>query len=406
MVATYDDAGDTYEDTDFLWEGLDPALAMSVLIGNRSAAEDLTADVDWDTFVATDNGTNGRSLVNFRLNRSLTSLTTVTDQALVKVVNHALHTESHRAFVRSRKPVGKPMYDATDIIADDIGGLLDDTFIPIEIRPGETMVARITALWFFYRPDFLDDALTFVVSIGGTLPEQTFAGVTLRQAIEATISQASSSADYYVDALGRLHIFTSETNPAPFNIDADAPTGGEVAPETLDIEYESNSYANEVYIQGGTPEGSGWFSDVVAIAAASGLVRQAVVQAPDCTTAAMATALSNMYLGRVKSGVPRGMFRITDVDGWQAGQNVLVTDAAKGLSAQNFRIRKVTTRVVRPGATPARRYDVEFGGSSAGGSPMGSISENLGSGQLVYGNLGGQSNVYITSEGVTVTDST
>jgi hypothetical protein len=391
VVATYNDAGDTYEDTDFLWDGLDPALAMSVLIGTSAASTELSGDIKWNTFVATDNGTSGRSLISFRIEAALSTLTTVIDQAMVKVVNHTLHTETHRAFIRSRKPIGSPMYDAVEIIADDIGGLLDDTFIALEIRPAETMVARITALWLFYRPNFLDNDLSNVASIGGTLPAQTFVGVTLRQAIEATISQASASADYFVDALGRLRVFTASGLTAPFNIDNDAPTGGEVAADKLDIEY----------VQGGTPEGSGYFP-------AEGRTRTTVIQAPDCTTLAMATALSNMYLGRVNASVPRGSFEITGVDGWQAGQMILITDAAKGLSAASFRIRRVTTRVARPGPTAATlvfRYTVEFGGSLAGGG-LGVPTDTLGSGQLVYGNLGGESNVYITSDGVTVTDGT
>jgi hypothetical protein len=398
-IATYNDAGDTYEDTDFLWDGLDPALAMSVLVGTSAAAADLTGDIKWDTFVATDNGSTGRSLISFRIEAALSALTTVTDQALVKVVNHTLHTETHRALIRSRKPIGRPLYDAVEIIADDLGSLLDDTFIALEIRPAETMQARLIALWAAYRPNLLDNDTSLIASIGSTLEAQTFAGVTLRQAIESTLSQASASADYFIDGIGRLRVFTASGLTAPFNIDNDAPGGGEVAADRLDIEYDTNSFVERVYVQGGTPEGSGYYP-------AEGRVRTKVIQAPDCTTAAMATALASMYLGRVDSGIARGSFEITGVDGWQAGQMVLITDAAKGLSAASFRIHKVTTRVARPGPTAATlvfRYTVEFGGSQAGGG-QGVPTDTLGSGQLVYGNLGGQSNTYITADGVIVTD--
>lgn len=409
MVWTYNQASETYNDTGALWDGLDPAQAITVLIGTPAASTDVTPDIQWDTFSATDNGTNGRSLISFRIEAALSGLTTVTDQAVVKVVNHALNRETHKAVIRSRKPIGRPGYDAVTIVADDLAGLLDDTFIALEIRPSETMVARITALWNAYAPTALNNDLTAVASIGGSLPAQTFTGVTLRQAVEATISLASSSADYYLEPDGRLHVFTSEVNNAPFDIDNDAPTGGERAAEELDIEYDSNSYGNRIYIQGGTPEGSGFFADVAAIAAVGGIVRTFSVQAPDCTTAAMAQTLADMHLGRAKTATPRGSFEITGETICRAGQNILITDAAKGLSAQSFRIRRVTTKVARPGALATSlvfRQNVEFGGSSAGGGFSGGSSASVGSGALVYGNLGGESNTFVTADGVTVTDGT
>jgi hypothetical protein len=211
---------------------------------------------------------------------------------------------------------------------------------------------------------------SYVLSVGGTLPTQRFELVSLRQAIEMTLAQASSTADYYVDMLGKLHVYTSETNDAPKNIDADAPGAGEIAPENLRLEYDSNAYANRVYVQGANPTASGYFQDDAAIAAASGLVRTAVVQASDCTTAAMASSLGTMYLGRVKAAKPRGSFSTSSAkaDGWRGGQNVLITSAAHGLSAQSYRIARVTTRVTRPGVSLQRAYDVEFGGARAGSS--------------------------------------
>jgi len=413
MVATYNDAGDTYEDTDFLWDGLDPTLAMTVIIGTSAVAAVFPGDgrIKWNTFVATDNATSGRGLISFRIEAALSTLATVTDQAMVKIVNHALNTETHRGLIRSRKPVGRPLYDATEIIADDLGSLLDDTFIAVEVRPAETMVARITALWTYYRPNFLDNSLTDVASIGGTLEAQTFAGVTLRQAIEATISQASSSADYFVDSVGKLHVFTASGLTAPFNIDNDAPTAGEVAADQLDIEYDSNSYANQVYVQGGTPEGSGLVSDVAAIAAVNGLIRTANIQVPDCTTTSQKQAEGTAFLARVKAAIVRGTFDITGVDGWRAGQMVLITDAAKGLSAASFRIHRVTTRLARPGSTTAVfKYHVEFGAiaaaSATGRIQYGGMKQHGGAGQLVYGNLGGASRTYATVDGITVSDGT
>lgn len=620
-MATYNDASLTYDDADYVYDGIAESQGIAVLVGSLSAAEDVTQYVKWDTLVATDGGTGAKGTVNLRLERAISALTTLTDQSLLRLLDLSAHDEPIRAIVTSRRPFVLPGYTATEVIAEHVSALLDSTFIASEIRSAETAQTRITALWGGYAGSPLDlDDLSKVANIGTTLPEQNFAGVTLRQAIESTISQASTSADYYVDSLGKLHVFTSEINDAPANIDADAPTpgyslavlaldpvaywrlgeasgtvavdemganngtyvnaptlgaaglltgdpntavtfdgttqyatvpdaaaldygdvftlavwarnsvavtgneclinkglgtgslyvtagnvltldkgatarlvastssfsvnaphflvatkagatvklyidgvdvtgvvtnatmidtatqlaigseqsansfngtldepaiwnraltaaeianlhaigtgeqvaaGGEIAPERLDIDYDSGSYANRVYIQGANPAGSGYYSDTAAITAV-GMTRTAVLQAPDCETAAMATALANMYLGRVSSSTPRGSFTITDTDGWRSGQNLTVTSADHGLVAEAFRIARVTTRVARPGTLPVRSYSVEFGGSRAGGS--GVSADSLGSGQLVSGQLGGASNLYVSSDGVSVTD--
>jgi len=371
---------------------------ISVFIGSR----DFTSHVKWDTLVATDNGTSGRGTTNLHLERTMAQAPEVYNRALLRVVDHTNDAEAVRGVVLSRKPLKLPGYSALDIIAADIGSLLDETFIPSEVRTAETMQARIGYLWGAYAGSFLSGDLSNVASIGGTLPAQNFAGVTLRQAIEATISQASASADYYVDALGKLHVFTAESNDAPLDINADAPGAGEVAPQRLDIDYDSGVYANRVYIQGATPSGSGFFTDHAAVSAANGLVVTRVMRAPDCETAAMALSLANMYLGRVSSGTPRGSFSVTGNDGWRAGQNLTITSAEHSLTDEPFRIARVTTRIARPGSSLLRHFSVEFGGSRAGGT--GVSADSLGSGQLVSGQMGGASNVYVTSDGVSVTD--
>lgn len=595
--------------------------SMSLFVGGR----DLTREVKWDSLVITDSGSSAKGIANLHLMLGLASLPEVTDQAALLLVDHLAEDVAYRGYVRSRHPVSTPRYDGVDLVADDIGSILDDTWIASAVRPAETLQARVGYLWGAYAGSHLSGDLSYVAAIGaggggGTLPAQNFAGVTLRQALEAAIGQASSAAEYYVDMLGRLHVFTAETNDAPFNIDAAGVAG--IAPHELDIDYDSNAYANRVYIQGATPAGSGFFADGAAIAAANGLVRTAVLRAPDCETAAMARSLANMYLGRVSEAKMRGSFSVTSRgvpyqravlrlvpvaywrlgessgtsaadasgnghtgtyvnaptlgvagaltgdankavtlngstqrvdapvndalhpgdtlslaawvkrsssgtadtiidggtgdyllwffsddklyfsksavsnlfastatftdtnwhfvvatkagatiavyvdgvaiagtvanatlvpttnaprmgatvagtdffggaldevaifnraltageiaalyeagttgsrDGWRGGQNVAVTSAAHGVAAVPARIARVTTRIVKGGADPMRRYSVEFGGSRAGGSRGGPVSSQ-GGGQVVSGQLGGASNVYVTSDGVAVTD--
>lgn len=693
--------------------------SMSVHIGSR----DVTGDTKWDTLVATDSGVGARGTLNLRLTRMLARLPEVTDQALVRVIDHgAAEGDSFRGFVRARRPIRVPGLAETEIIADDIGGLLDDAFIPHEARPAESMQARLGFLWGRYASPPLSGDFTKVAAIGGTLPAQDFSGVSLRQAIEATIAQASTDAAYYIDGLGKLHVFTAESNDAPIEIadplvidgvrrlvadesagsiylafpgvtraangdvlvvysrlpdhhdtthvgtveqkrstdggvtfgaattvvaaptpgtigasggpikaiangnvllgyetrdgndtldgrktflktstdhgatygagvqitthgfttyvvpsapivqlangdllwafygksgstfavkilrstdngaswavlstvassdvqiwteptlvqfagsndlmvllreesgsgiyrsrstDSGAtwttpvlafagrthpitvelnngallyvsranPNGGTVyrvslddgdtwtdeinvdvtgqrslyagilpnttgalvvysqeitdsnadvfaidfstehAPHDLSIDYDSNAYANTVYVQAATPEASGYFTDHAALADANNVRRVVTFQAPDCETLPMSRALGLMYLGRVARGTPRGSFSVTGIDGWRAGQNVRVHSAYLNL-AETFRIARVTTRVVRPGTALLRSYRVEFGGSRAGGSARGAGAGSA-SGQLVSGNLGGQSNTFVTADGVQVTD--
>lgn len=401
-MATYND-GQTYNNTNYTYDGLSTTQAVTLLIGKRTDWKDFTSLLSIGSASITDAGTNARSTASFSLKTTLAAAPEITDQALVAFVTPSATPDIFRGLIRSRRP-RTGLNTMLDIIADDLGGLLDDTYIPSDVRPAETAQSRITWLWQTYASPPLElDDLSSVANIGSTLPVQNFAGVTLRQAIEMTISQASSSADYYVDTMGKLHVFTSESNAAPYAVKVGTPSGSEVAPEDLDIDYDSNAYANRVYIQAATPQASGFYRNETAITAAAGMLRTAVVQAPDCETAAMAASLAAMYLGRVSSSKPRGSFSCSSpYDGWRAGQNVTVTESDMGITAQVFRIANVTTTFRGKATSFEREYEVQFGGGSAGA--QGVQVEGIGSGQVVSGMLGGGGNVYVTSDGVQVTD--
>lgn len=404
-MTLYDDPGATYEDLDFLYDGMPAARAISVLAGSMDAAEDVTEYVDWETLRAVDNGSTGIGLITATLLRRLADFTHLADQSLLRIIDHALHEDTHRGVVILRRPIRRPGgLPQTAVTAQDIGTLLDDTFIASESRPAETMVARLTALWTTYAsaPPLDTDDLSFIASIGGTLEAQDFAGVTLRAAIEATIAQASATADYHVDASGRLHVYTSEGSAAPYNINLDAPGVGDIEPEDLTLDYDGKEYANRVYIQGATPAASGYFSDASAIAT-DGVTRTRVIKAPDCETATMAQALATKFLTEQAAARARGEFSTT-TDGWRSGQELTVTDADLGLTAEPFRVARVTTRFLRPGTSPIRRYVVEFGSARPQLGGSGAMGDSLGTGHLVSGQLGSDSNVYVTSEGVAVTD--
>lgn len=676
--------------------------SVSLFIGGR----DFTKHTKWDRLRITDSGGAAAGRADLHIELSLADAPEIRDQTAVRMVDHTAGEEAYYGVVVSRNPSLVPQYTAVDVVADDIGSLLDTAYIPTETRPAETLPARIGYLWGKYAGSFLSGDLTHVTAGGATLPAHHFIGVTLRQAIEQTIAQSTVDAGYHVDATGRLHVFESEGFTAPYNISASpgaltnsatrtqisaggayrafpglaelpdgrlltvyrsgtdhastqdgvvvmrtssdggaswsgettvydsttldvrdpnvvllgstllvtlftwdgastyvirtttssdwgrtwsppaivtdaftstravtgavvelsngdllmpiygrntsdsfdtaailrstddgatwgsqvtigggpadlrhyqepclvvlsdgtvaalmrsdtsetiwrsassdngatwsAPTdefsgGGrpspllltsgslvcfyrskgpgakavyrvsmddgvtwgseqaldsasgvmeygwavqlatgsvvavyalessgtvsdmfarrllaEIAPQNLLIDYDASNFANRVYVQGGTPTGSGFFQDDDAIAAANGLVRTATVNAPECETAALAQTLASLYLGRVSMAVPRGSFETASpADGWRAGQNLTVTSADHGLSALAQRISRVTTRILRPGANLLRAYHVEIGGAGGGGR---GISSSLGLGQLVRVpfNFGGQ----------------
>jgi len=374
--------------------------AFGVFIAGR----DVTILVPVDKLVSEAAGSNVRTTLNLEVWDRLADHPEISGQAMLRIVDHAANLEVFRGPIVSHHPTTGKL-SVIGIVAEDIGALLGSTYIVSEVRPAESMQARIGYLWGVYAGSHLSGDLSYVDVIGGTLPAQDFAGVSLAQAISSTISQASSSADYFVDMLGKLHVTATATNPAPYNVVVGTPAAGQIAPEGLDIDYEAKSYANRVYVQGATPAGSGYFSATAAIDAANGLIRTAVIQASDSETQAMAQSLANMYLGRVAGSVTRGRFGAsTPNDGWAPGQVVAVTEPDIGLSAVDFTVARVTTHYSVGRTALQRSYDIEFGRTQAVG--QGILNESLGVGQIVSGQLGGASNVYVTSDGVAVTDGT
>lgn len=350
--------------------------SISVFAGGR----DVTSHVKWDTLVVTDSGSSAKGTASAHLTRGLADLPELTDQAQLRMVDHVADREAYRGYVETRQPSSVPGYDSVSVVAGDIGSLLDDIVVGAEVRPLESMSSRIGYLWGAYSGAHLSGDLSFVQELSIFNLEAATVTGTLRQAIERCIAEAHVDPGYYVDMTGRLHVFSrssgktgdlgtvvTETNAAPFNIDADAPGAGEIAPEDLAIDFDSGGFANRVWVEGGTPEASLFVQDDAAIAAANGLVRTATLSAPDSTSAAKSRSLGLMYLGRLARSIARGTFSTTSPrDGWRGGQNVSVTSAAHGLAGATFRIARVTTRIAVPGVALKRRYVVEFGGTRAG----------------------------------------
>lgn len=339
---------------------------IHVYAGDR----DVTSLVKWDTLSVSDSGSNAKGTSSMRLEAALSSLTELHDLAELAVYDYTSDTTVVRASLRSRQPVrGAAGYAAVNLMGDDLSSFLDDTPTVAALRPVESDRARISAFWGnIPHGSHLSGDLSQVAELNASLPEQMYAGMSLRQVVDSIAAQANPDADYYIGLDRRLHYFNASGLVAPFNIDTDSPGVGEFAPTDLDIDYDSGpSYANRVYVQGATPDASGYVQNDAAIAAAHGQVRTATLQASECQTLESSEALGRMYLGRVSTGKPRGSFSANSpFDGWAPGQMLTVTDSRLGLAAEPFRIRRVTRSLMRGGASPIWKYVVEFGGLRAG----------------------------------------
>lgn len=184
----------------------DNTRIASLFIGSR----DFTFLLDLGATDMQDSGSSGRSTSQFSLRTTMAAAPEITDQAMVRMVDNVNDVDLFRGFIRSRRSVSG-MNPMLDLVADDIGGILDDTWIPVERRPAETMRARIGSVWGRYSGAYLSGDMGHVDALGGTLAATTFSGVTLRQAVESAIGQASSTAVYYVDPLGKLHVYEPVT---------------------------------------------------------------------------------------------------------------------------------------------------------------------------------------------------
>lgn len=336
--------------------------SLSIWVGGR----DVTGDVQYDSFSLHDIASNAVGSCSFRIEGSINTFREVRDGVTVKVYDHTQNSDLFFGFVVNRHGIRHPQYNSIEITAASIESLLDASIIGWEKRPVETDQARLGYLWGKYAKNPLSGDFTRVKSANGlaALPAVNFAWVTLREAIEMVAASSASNADYYVDNYGRLHFFATETNAAPFDINADAPGGGQFAPESLEVTYDSGSLANRVTVQTTTVGRS--YQDEQAMADVDGVERNTVVPAPDIVTAAHAAQVASFYLARMKNAKPRGTFACTspDGDGLSAGQTINITSADLNLTAYASRIYGVTTKVKLGSATgnPTYGYEVEWGG--------------------------------------------
>jgi len=294
-------------------------------------------------------------------------------------------------YVRQPRAVWTGISRRITLQAYDIGALLDKLIVyPSVKRPGasERDKARIQYLLNTFGQPFLNDGSSDFSKIQtlatDQLDAQRFANMTLRQAIEQVLGMASRSSNYFVDALGRLHTFDNdfpETDTAPYDINvATTPGAGAVAPDDLDIEWDTTNLVNFWVVRGKNAAGSGAFSDSDSIQTYG--LRQSYIDAPDSTKVAQATRVGNAALRDTKDPVPRGTFSVfgprsyNGTARWMAGQKVTITSAAHGITARVYRITRNTITLLD--GTGNLRNEIEFGGNKrpfrSGGASGASIA--------------------------------
>ena len=364
----------------------------------------ISSYVSWDlgTFsVAESGGTEPGQAQMTILDKNLALQTYVTDEAYIRCQRAG--SDIFRGFIRSRSPRATTTGATYALTCSDIGSILDQTIVVSNTRnAGESDSTRIKYFLSAYLKDahFSSD-VSQIQTLNANMPKQSFSQLTLRQAIERVLGAASPSSKYYVDGSGRLHVFDSnnpENNAAPYDIVV-SPTlsAGQAAPIALQVDFDTNSLINLVYIRGKTVGGSGYFptagdSDFNSAVQSQNLygIRQAYQDGPDSDTAAKAKALALAVFSDNAYPVSRGQFSlVTPYDQrngkyWHGGQTVKVTSPMHGLTAQPFLVTKATTTIINGQGNA--KVDIEFGGLSLRLRGGGIVNNSVGS--SIQGDIG------------------
>mgnify|MGYP006935479141 CR=1 FL=1 len=326
-----------------------------------------------------------------------------------------------RGFIREPSPEIIAIYGENAIHAEDTGTLLDSAVIQtmgVTRAAGESDKARIQ--WLLGELVGRDGVrvaqpLLAEMASGGTvdwskvqvlnasMPRQTFpARLSLRQALERILSQASDTADYYLDHEPRLWTFDADTmnsvlDIAPYTIRVGSPGAGEVAPENLVVAWDSSNLWNGYFVRGANARVSKTYLDSDPFPALSAPLpgpysvqlfgrRIGMLSAPDADTDAKVQRVAKAALRDTRNPIPRVTFSLSesscyDASGkrWRGGQRVFIHSAIHGLNGsgtdagpwagsggsagyllQPFRIKRVTTRFAA--GTGTMRVDVEAGG--------------------------------------------
>lgn len=319
---------------------------------------DVTHKVDFPTIVMQLAGSQETATCEFDLTDTANTVA-VADEMLVTVTEVGTAEVLFGGHIRSNKPTVAATGRQIHIMAADYNSLLDRQLVISNSRTaGESDKDRLEYLMTTYGDQFSSD-FSLIATLEASMPAQSFNGITLRQAIERVLGQASTVSAYHVDPTGRLVTYDrTATSAAPFDVTVGTPGAGQIAVDNFGIDFDSSGLANAVYVVGASAAGSGWFTDPTSIAAYGR--RERFFNAPDSDTSGKAAQVGAAVLQDQKDPIPRGSFTTESPnDGWRIGQHTAVTSTQHGLSAETMRIARVTVRYLT--GTGKRAYTVEIG---------------------------------------------
>lgn len=281
--------------------------------------------------------------------------------------------------VIARKPTINAFGRVIHVTAHHVTAFLDLTLVPADYRRNSTTaydtvgsesdqqrIMYLLAIYGAQLPSRAADQIALIAAFDSLLP-QRYQGLTLRQAAEAVLAQASVNATYYVDGPGRLHTLeglAGDLGAAPYAIRIGTPGLGEIAPEDLEIEWDSSNLVNAYYVKGATDAGSGWVVDAASVQKFGR--HEDYIDAPDADTSAKRDAIGSAALADTSNPVPRGSFTAkSPYDGWAAGQTLTINSAPQHDINAPVTYRIVTVETTFLSGAGDREYAVSFGAPRA-----------------------------------------
>ena len=340
------------------------------------------------TFRVSESGNTEPGRAEFAIVDKANAVSALSDHAYIRVQRSGV--DGFRGFVTSRRPRITTTGRVVACTAMDISMLLDTTLVVANTRAaGESDSTRIKYLLATYGNQGLynngvgSTDVSKIQTLNAAMPKQKFKFMTLRQAIESVLGQASPSSNYYIDASGRLHTFDSdhpENDTAPYNVNvAHTLSATEAAPIDLTIDFDSSNLINDYYVRAKYRTADIRRVDLVSISLYGR--RAAYIDAPDADTSTKAAAVGDAALRDTAFPLPRGSFTLEapyDVRAgisWRAGQTFNVTSTQHGLSAKPMRVHQVGTEFVR--GDGQRRVEIEFGAPRLRLRSLGTIAANV-----------------------------
>lgn len=379
-------------------------------IANTGAADDITKLVDLDTLAVEESGNHEQSTCTFNF---IDGHANGADRALRysamrggwKILVSYNGETIFRGYIRQPQTTPSTVYALKDITAYDLSSRLETLIIDVrnvKRAAGESDKARTQWLYDVFGQPLEAEGIKagtaaapstgwpYLQVLNASMPAQTFkAPMTLKQGQERILGAASDSANYYLDATGRLHDY-DDNNPettawtdAPYVINEGTPGAGEIAPSDLTLEWDFQ-VRNFLWANvGNKPALSGPYSDKDLLPGPWSIdlfgVYKGSIDVPDAQDINDVQRVVKAALRDLRNPIPRGSFWVSGSrcysgsKRWQAGMLVYVKSTRLGLNGsgtdagpwagtrapQPFRIVRNRTTFLSGG--DERRMEMDFG---------------------------------------------